>query len=122
MMKTTNLQISFGHNGLNKNIVESLPNEKQDSLVLRTYGKIEENFNLSNKKNLFLNLTEYYKSISEDYSENIPLTFLIEGGAQGKEFEDFKQYFTMLKAVDNEDNKWICKPGENSNRGQNITV
>jgi hypothetical protein len=106
-MTTTNLPTSSGHSGSNKHITESLPNEKQDTLIIRTYSKIEDNFTLSNKKNLFLNLTEYYNSINEDYSENIPLTFLIESGSASKNLQDFKQYFTILEATANEDNKWI---------------
>ena len=69
-----------------------------------------------------MNLTEYYKSKGEDYSDNIPLTFLIEGGKSSKSFSDFRQYYNLMAPNVDEDNKWICKPGENSNRGQNIIV
>lgn len=107
---------------LKSHIIEILPTELGSSLVVPTYNKIEANFNLSNKKNLFLNLSSYYKDINEDYSEHIPLTFLIQGGKDDKSFQDFRQYYIMISSLDNEDNKWICKPGENSNRGQHICV
>lgn len=91
---------------LKQNIIETLPTELPTQ-TMRTYGKIEDNYQLTNKKNLFLNLTEYYEKIGEDYSENIPLTYLIEGGSQSQTFQEFRQYFTMLEPLDGEDNKWI---------------
>lgn len=58
-------------------------------------------------KDLFLNLTSYYKSIGEDYSEHIPLTFLIEGGKDSSSFTNFRQYFNILAPLADEDNRWI---------------
>ena len=103
-------------------IIKNLSTTPENVAVHQTYNKIEGHACITNKKDLFLNLTEYYKKTGEDYSECIPLTFLIDGGKDSSSFQDFRQYFTMTSALDEEDNKWICKPGENSNRGQNIWV
>ena len=62
------------------------------------------------------------ESIPSLECKNIPLTFLVEGGKESNSFLAFKQYFNFLASVPEQDNKWICKPGENSNRGQDITV
>ena len=103
-------------------IFDNLPTSQQRIPFNSIYNKIEANHNLSDKKDLFLNLESYYKSIGVDSSENIPLTFLIEGGKESDSFNKFRQYYNLLSSSPEEDNKWILKPGENSNRGQNIMV
>ena len=107
---------------LKQNIIDNLPTTDETVGIATAYNKIESNTWLSNKKNLFLNLTEYYEKAGEDYSENIPLTFLIEGGNESSSFNEFRKYYELASQSPEEDNKWICKPGENSNRGQNIIV
>ncbi|CAI2377303.1 unnamed protein product [Moneuplotes crassus] len=103
-------------------IVESLPIEPTEDPPIRTYGKLEGNFNLSNKNSLTKNLTSYYEEAGEDATENIPLTFLVSGGSTDSSFTSFEQYFTKISENSIQENKWICKPGENSNRGQHICV
>ena len=88
-------------------IVDSFPTEATSSPSIRTYGKLEENFNLSNKNSLTKNLTEYYKTQGEDDSDSLPLTFLVQGGSEDQSFEDFRQYFIMMDCLEDEDNKWI---------------
>lgn len=88
-------------------IIENLPKIEDSSDPSATYNKIESNNSLSNKKDLFLNLTEYYKKTGEDYSDSIPLTFLIQDGKDSKSFNEFRQYFTLLSTIPDEDNKWI---------------
>ena len=56
------------------------------------YNRLEGNSNISNKKQLFLNLMEFYKSTVQDPQENIPLTFLIKGGYNDVSFEEFLRY------------------------------
>jgi len=101
-------------------IVESLPIDPTEDPPLRTYGKLEGNFHLSNKNSLTDNLTNYYKATDEDVTENIPLTFLVSGGSKDSSFSNFREYFSKISLQDTEENHWICKPGENSNRGQHI--
>ncbi|CAI2375948.1 unnamed protein product [Moneuplotes crassus] len=103
-------------------IVESLPIDPTEDPPLRTYGKLEGNFHLSNKNSLTDNLTNYYKATDEDVTENIPLTFLVSGGSKDSSFSNFREYFSKISLQDTEENHWICKPGENSNRGQHICV
>jgi hypothetical protein len=106
---------------LKPTIISSLPTSPTSTPLSPFYNKLESTSSLSNKKDLFLNLSAYYKCTQEDSSDCMPLTFLIEGGTSSQGWKDFKQYFTMVGAM-GEDAKWIWKPGENSNRGQNIWV
>lgn len=85
------------------------------------YNKIESNFNLSNKKNLFLNMKTYYESTGEDINKHMPLTFLVTGGVKDSSFMVFKDYFQKA-TQNNENNQWILKPGEFSNRGKGIKL
>lgn len=43
-------------------------------------------------KQLFLNLQKYYRSIDEDISQNIPLTFLIYNNCEDSSFDEFLKY------------------------------
>ena len=43
------------------------------------YNRLEDNYHLSNKKALFMNLNSYYKAIGYDpYEVAIPLTFHVK--------------------------------------------
>lgn len=64
---------------------------------LHLYAKMEHNYHLSNKKALFWNMCQYYKTLGKDPFEHLPLTFHIEHGLADKEFINFKQYFNNLK-------------------------
>ena len=55
------------------------------------YNKIEENYHLSNKKALFLNLKLYYEAINKDPFDSLPMTFHIKTGLDDPEFLKFKQ-------------------------------
>jgi tubulin---tyrosine ligase len=51
------------------------------------------------------------------------MTFLITKGVNDPEFVKFSSYFEQLqKEKKKGGNVWICKPGENSNRGNGINV
>lgn len=43
------------------------------------YSKLEDNFHLANKKALFMNISNYYRSLGQDpFEVAIPLTFHIK--------------------------------------------
>jgi hypothetical protein len=61
---------------------------------VRFYNKLEQNKQLTNKKGVFVNMRDYYRSIGEDPFEVLPLTFLIkQGDINGAEFKRFEDYF-----------------------------
>ena len=76
--------------------VEGVSNPWNDQ-KLRIYGKMEDNYHLSNKKALFFNMTSYYEQISQNPFEVLPLTFHIEHGLTDPEFERFRQHFQMIE-------------------------
>ena len=91
---------------------------KNQSLI---YSKLENNFHLSNKKALFLNISNYYLSIGYDpFDVAIPLTFHIKS-QNDPDFKNFEEVFNKFKQK-KQSNIWIIKPGENSNRGCGIQV
>lgn len=97
------------------------------SSELRVHNKLEHNYHLSNKKALFYNLVNYYKALNKDPFEVIPLTFHVKTGESDPEFENFKEKFKEFENTVDETGKkifnlWIVKPGENSNRGNGISV
>jgi tubulin monoglycylase TTLL3/8 len=97
------------------------------SLDLKLHNKLEHNYHLSNKKALFYNLVNYYQALQIDPYEVIPLTFHIKTGETDPEFLKFMEKFKEFDLVLDENGKkpinlWIVKPGENSNRGNGISV
>ena len=53
------------------------------------YNRLQDNFHLSNKKALFLNMKVYYTSISGDEQnvfKYLPVTFHIKDGLEDPEF------------------------------------
>lgn len=85
------------------------------------YNKLEDNFNLANKKALFINIHTYYTRLGLDpFIVAIPLTFHIKSpdDLEYQKFDEF--YHKQLKQ--SKPNVWIIKPGENSNRGCGIEV
>jgi hypothetical protein len=83
---------------------------KNQSLI---YSKLENNFHLSNKKALFLNISNYYRSIGYDpFDVAIPLTFHIKS-QNDPDFKNFEEVFNKFKQK-KQSNIWIIKPGENS--------
>ena len=53
------------------------------------YNRLEGNKSITNKKDLFLNLMQYYEETSQDPNNHIPLTFLIENGVKDPTFSAF---------------------------------
>ena len=94
---------------------------------LKVHNKLEHNYHLSNKKALFYNLVNYYKALNKDPFDVTPLTFHIKTGEYDPEFEKFQEKFKEFESAVDESGKkianlWIVKPGENSNRGNGISV
>lgn len=48
---------------------------------------------MSDKKNLFLNMRNYYRSIGKDPFEVLPVTFVVEDGLNDPEFDRFEEFF-----------------------------
>ena len=87
----------------------------------KIYNKMEDNFHLSNKKALFLNMRQYYEIQGLDVFQVLPVTFHIKNGDQDPEFVKFSEYYQAEEEKRtgkiNTANVWIIKPGENTNRG-----
>ena len=92
---------------------------------IRMHNKIEFNQHLTNKKGLYESLKNYAKALNVDVFDFVPLTFHVKGGENDPEFLKFFEAFCNLeqdKKKNKSQNVWIIKPGENSNRGQGISV
>ncbi|EGR31385.1 tubulin-tyrosine ligase family protein, putative [Ichthyophthirius multifiliis] len=87
------------------------------------HNHFEHNFHLSNKKALFYNLKQYYILIDNHnlIKQKIPLTFHIQNGENDIQYQQFLQTYKQ-REIENENNIWIIKPGESSNRGNGIQV
>ena len=57
------------------------------------YNKIEDNFHMSNKKALYLNMRNYYEALNQNVFDQLPLTFHVKNGLEDPEFIRFKQYY-----------------------------
>lgn len=86
------------------------------------YNRLENNFHLANKKALFLNMSDYYKALGlNPVDVAIPLTFHIKAQSD-PEYSHFVSVFNKFQKDKSNQNIWIIKPGENSNRGTGIQV
>ena len=81
---------------------------------------MEKTYELSSKKNLFVNLKTYYEKVGVDPYITLPVTYLIKGSVDDQSFLDFQEYY--VHQVEEENIMWIVKPGEDSNRGCGIKV
>lgn len=50
------------------------------------YGKMENNYHLSNKKAIYYNMKVYYEAIGTDYYNHLPLTYHIKEGLNDPQF------------------------------------
>ncbi len=55
-------------------------------LSVKLYNKLEDNFHLSNKKAMFLNIRLYYEAMGKDVFNAVPMTFHIKEGLEDAEF------------------------------------
>jgi len=94
----------------------------QNNYPHKICNHLEGNAHLGNKKALFYNMKQYYESCGKDPFAVIPLTFHIRCGKYDPQYEKFMDAFHKMKNEQNPENVWIVKPGENTNRGQGITV
>ena len=60
---------------------------------MKLYNKLEDNFHLSNKKAMFLNLRVYYEALGKDVFNAVPMTFHVKEGLEDPEFLRFKQHY-----------------------------
>ncbi|OMJ87511.1 hypothetical protein SteCoe_10765 [Stentor coeruleus] len=89
------------------------------SASIRMHNRLEFNFNLADKKYLYINMKRYYSAIGENVFDYLPLTFHIESIDDESGFSDFTKVFEVFKTKKMM-NLWIVKPGENCNRGNGI--
>jgi tubulin polyglutamylase TTLL1 len=90
---------------------------KINPAAVRSHNKLEYNYKISNKKELYLCLKNYYLAIGTNVFNVIPETFHIKNGEDDPEFSVFSQRFS-----DYTQKIWIIKPGENTNRGNGIVI
>ncbi|CAG9327183.1 unnamed protein product [Blepharisma stoltei] len=88
---------------------------------IKCHNRLEFNSNLSDKKFLYMNMKKYYSALRKNVFNYLPLTFHIKFGEEDPEFIEFLNYFQELKSS-KQQNLWILKPGENTNRGNGICV
>jgi len=97
-----------------------------DPHKVRMHNKIEFNQHLANKKGLYMSMKKYYQQQDLNVFDFLPLTFHLKQGESDPEFEKFLEEFEKCDQEKLENtrfqNLWIVKPGENSNRGQGISV
>lgn len=65
--------------------------KKSQPTDVKIYNKIEDNFHISNKKALYLNMKNYYEAMNEDVFNYLPLTFHLKEGTDDPEFQKFKE-------------------------------
>ena len=85
------------------------------------HNRLEQNKHLCSKKKLFENLKKYYEKNQKAVFDYLPITFHIKSGNSDASFSEFKKEFSKISENKNE-NVWIIKPGENTNRGKGIKV
>ena len=66
---------------------------KAETYPWKLYNKIEDNYHLSNKKALLLNMRAYYESIREDVFDSLPVTFHVKEGVTDPNFSEFRDYY-----------------------------
>lgn len=97
-------------------------NECKKGNLRKIYNRLENNFHLSQKKSLFYNIRNYYNLLKMDPYDVIPITFHIQS-INDQEYKRFEEsFFSKQSNNKNDQNVWIIKPGENSNRGNGIIV
>jgi hypothetical protein len=71
-------------------------NGKHPSQKIRMYNKLEDNFHLSNKKALLLNMKTYYEALAQNPFLTLPMTFHIQNGVRDSEMERFNDYHDKI--------------------------
>lgn len=117
---------SLGYQNITSSLSYAVLSEETiNSCSQKMHNRLEFNQHLSNKKGLYMSMKNYYQAINFDLFSCLPLTFHIKN-EEDLEFENFKQAFEVMelekKTKPRFQNVWILKPGENTNRGNGITV
>jgi tubulin--tyrosine ligase len=60
----------------------------------------------------------YYEALGQDPFIALPMTFHVKDGLEDPEFSRFLNHYNS----NDKQNIWIIKPGENTNRGNGISV
>lgn len=71
--------------------------ENSSLFTTKIYNWLENNFHLSNKKALFWNISEYYKSWGQDPWDALPVTFHIDHGLNDPEYKKFIEYYQKVE-------------------------
>lgn len=92
----------------------------QNPSFFRTHNKLQYHFYLSDKKYLYNIMKKYYGLMGQNVFDYLPITFYVKN----IDSDDFKLFLTdyQMGVVNNTQNAWILKPGENSNRGNGIVI
>ena len=56
------------------------------------YSRIEQNNQLTNKRELFVNMRDYYKAMGLNLNNVLPVTYTVNN-TNDKEFKQFEQYY-----------------------------
>ena len=73
-------------------------NDNQEIMFqTKIYNRLEDNFHLSNKKALFWNMNEYYKSMNKSPWNALPITFHIENGLNDVEYIKFLNFYQRIE-------------------------
>ena len=102
-----------------KSYISFLDKKKVHPTKIKTHNKLEYNNVISNKKELYLSLKNYYSALGEDVFMTIPTTFHIKSGETDSEFLVFSEKYFQ---PDQKKTVWIIKPGEHTNRGNGIVI
>merc|ERR1712176_1226487 len=62
---------------------------KVEPFPIKLYNKIEDNYHLSNKKALLLNMKAYYEAMHEEPFDSLPVTFHVKDGLSDPNWQEF---------------------------------
>jgi hypothetical protein len=96
------------------------PNVSINISRVKLYNKLPGNFELTCKKNLMINMTNYYKGQNIDPFSKIPLSFHLTVDSNSSFFKSFQEIFEHCR--EKQGKIWIVKPGEFTNRGNGIKI
>lgn len=70
--------------------------DSEQGIVKKIYARMEDNYHLTSKKGLLLNMKEYYQLQGKDvFDMNVfPLTYLIKEGVTDKEYDRLMNYYS----------------------------
>ena len=57
------------------------------------YNRLEDNFHLTSKKYLYLNMKEYYEKLGQEVFSILPVTFHVKEGEKDPEYSKFVEFY-----------------------------